>query len=334
MPPRSHAHPLRRLALVACAAAIAILNPASARNPGDTPDAPIHAVCTVAMVADIVQAVGGERVRADALIGAGVDPHLYKATRDDIAKLLGADIAFYNGLTLEGKMTDALVKVARSGKPVYAVAESIPESYLLEPEALQGHFDPHVWMDPVGWIHATDAVESALVERYPAFKAEFERRAETYRETLRRLDAYAEKALASIPSDRRVLVTSHDAFNYFGRRYGVEVLGIQGISTVAEAGLADIERIVAELVRRKVPAVFPETTVSDKNISALIEGAKGKGHAVVIGGRLFSDAMGAAGTYEGTYVGMIDHNVTTIVRALGGEAPAGGMQGRLAHGPN
>lgn len=291
--------------------------------------APLHAVCTTAMVADVVRAVGGERVRVTTLIGSGVDPHLYKATRADAATLLRAEIVFYNGLLLEGKMTDALVKAARSGRPVYALTEEVSEDSLLEPPAMEGHYDPHLWMDPLAWSETTDVVAAALTALLPDHEGEFAQRAEAYRAELQGLHEYASSAIATIPQDRRVLVTAHDAFNYFARRYAIRVEGIQGISTESEAGLAEIEALVSLLVSQRIPAVFTETTVSDRGVRALIEGARAQGHNVSIGGSLFSDAMGAPGTYEGTYVGMIDHNVTTIVRALGGDAPARGMQGKL-----
>jgi manganese/zinc/iron transport system substrate-binding protein len=287
-------------------------------------------VATTAMIGDVVAHVAGDRAEVNTLMGPGVDPHLYRPTRDDIRSLLAADAVFYNGLNLEGKMGDTFVQVARSGRPVFAVTERIDESYLLSPEDFQGHFDPHVWMDPVSWIKAAHVVISAVSEFDSAHAADHQARGEAYVAELRRLDDFARRWIATIPPDRRVLVTAHDAFNYFGRAYGLEVRGIQGISTDSEAGLREIESLVELLVTRRVRAVFTETSVSDKNVLALVEGAARRGHDVAVGGQLFSDAMGAPGTYEGTYIGMIDHNVTTIVRALGGEAPARGINGRLA----
>ncbi|MFG0283165.1 MAG: metal ABC transporter solute-binding protein, Zn/Mn family [Phycisphaerales bacterium JB039] len=289
---------------------------------------PVNAVCTTGMVADVVRNVGGDRVAVTTMLGSGVDPHLYKPTRTDMLTLMGADVVFYSGLLLEGKMTDALIRVARS-RPVVAVTEAIDEDQLLSPESLQGHHDPHVWMDPGRWAHTVDVVAAELSKLDPDGATGFRERAETYKQELARLHEYARGALASVPEDRRVLVTAHDAFNYLGARYSYEVVGIQGISTESEAGVAHIENLVTLLVERKIPAVFIETTVADRNIRALIAGAAAKGHEVTIGGELFSDAMGPQGTYTGTYIGMIDHNVTTIARALGGDAPAGGMQGKL-----
>jgi manganese/zinc/iron transport system substrate-binding protein len=239
-----------------------------------------------------------------------------------------ADVVFYNGLMLEGKMADVFVRVARSGKRVYAVTDKLQdEGYIMTDEA--DHYDPHVWMDVQGWIKAVRAVADALSEYDAPGKESYGANAERYIAELEAIDAYAKKSIASIPVSQRVLITAHDAFSYFGRAYDVEVRGIQGISTESEAGLRDLNDLVNDLVARKIGAVFVETSVADKYVNALIEGAEAQGHTVTIGGRLFSDAMGAPGSYEGTYIGMIDHNVTTITRALGGNAPEGGMQGRL-----
>jgi manganese/zinc/iron transport system substrate-binding protein len=232
---------------------------------------------------------------------------------------------------LEGKMGDVLVRVARKGKPVYAVTEEIFDQgdYVMTDEA--EHYDPHVWMDVQGWMRAVAVVTAALSEFDPGGAPFYKANAAAYTAELKRLDDYARRVTGSIPADQRVLVTAHDAFNYLGRAYGIDVRGIQGLSTESEAGVQDIENLISFLVERKIPAVFVETSVADKNVRALVEGARARGHMVAIGGVLFSDAMGLAGTYEGTYIGMIDHNVTTIAIALGGKAPAGGMNGRLSH---
>ena len=289
---------------------------------------PLKVVTTIAMIGDVVREVGGERVSVHSIMGEGVDPHLYKATRSDMAKMLKADIIFYNGLMLEGKMGDALIRVA-GRKPVFAVTELIDEEELLTPDMFKGHYDPHVWMDPVRWAMTINVIRDGLSELDQDGAELFAANAEIYHGKLQALHEYAASVLATIPENQRVLVTAHDAFNYLSDRHGLEVMGIQGISTESEAGIADIEQIVNVLVERKLPAVFIETTVSDRNIKALIAGARASGHKVVIGGALFSDAMGVAGTYRGTYIGMIDHNVTTIVRALGGTVPTGGSQGKL-----
>lgn len=286
-------------------------------------------VCTTGMVADIVREVGGERVTVECLMGQGVDPHLYKPTRDDAQKLMKADVIFYSGLMLEGRMADVFAKVARGGKPVYAVTEGLEEENLLEPEGFEGHWDPHVWMDVRAWMKAVDVVAEALAEQDAEGAEKYRENARRYRAELKSLDEYVRGVIASIPESQRVLVTAHDAFHYFSRAYGIEVRGVQGISTDSEAGVRDINALVDFLVDRKVGAIFVESSVSDKNMKALIEGARSRGHEVAIGGELFSDAMGAPGTYEGTYIGMIDHNATRIARALGGEAPEKGMKGKL-----
>jgi manganese/zinc/iron transport system substrate-binding protein len=281
------------------------------------------------MVTDIVKQVAGDKATVGGIIGEGVDPHLYRPTAGAVKALQSADVVFYSGLMLEGKMGDMLVKLARN-QPVFAVTELLDEQYLLEPPGMQGHYDPHVWMDVQAWMKAVEAVARSLGEYDPASASYYQANAQAYVEQLKALDVYARASVGSIPKPRRVMITAHDAFNYFGRAYDIEVLGIQGISTESEAGLDDINRLVDLIVERDVRAVFVESSVSDKNVRALVEGARARGKGVTVGGKLFSDAMGAPGTYEGTYIGMIDHNVTTIARALGGQAPAGGMQGRLS----
>ncbi len=288
----------------------------------------IEAVATVGMVADIVRQIGGERVRVSQICGSGVDPHLYKPTRDDVKTIMSADVVFYSGLMLEGKMTDTLVKVARS-KPVIAVTEAIPETSLLEPDDFAGHYDPHVWMDVSAWSECAGVVADSLSEFDPTHASEYAARSAAYRRQLAALHEYGRNAIGTIPTGSRVLITSHDAFNYFGRAYGLEVLGVQGLSTESEAGLQHINELVDLLVDRNVAAVFVESSVPRRNIDALVEGARSRGHDVKVGGELYSDAMGSNGTYEGTYIGMLDHNITLVARMLGGEAPAKGFQGKL-----
>lgn len=293
-------------------------------------EVPFEVTATVAMIADIVREVAGDRANVSGMIGSGVDPHLYKPTAPDIKSLQQADVIFYNGLNLEGKMGDVLVRMARSGKSVYAVTEEILDqgSYVITDE--EDHYDPHVWMDVQGWIKAVDVVSEGLAAYDPEGTDSYIKNATAYKQELVKLDAYAKKVISSIPEEKRVLVTAHDAFGYMARAYGLEVKGIQGISTESEAGVKDIEDLVSFLADKKIPAIFIESSVSDKNIRALAEGAEAKGHQVGIGGELFSDAMGPSGTYEGTYLGMIDHNATTIARALGGTAPEKGLKGKLS----
>ena len=279
-------------------------------------------VCTVGMITDVVRNIAGAQAEVTGIIGEGVDPHLYSPTRGDVVTLQGADVIFYNGLLLEGKMTDVLVRMATSGRPVHAVTEMIFQDadYLLEQEDGSSHSDPHVWMDVAAWRTGVEVIAGALAAYDPAHAADYRARADAYSARLAALHQYALTAMATIPPDQRVLVTAHDAFRYMGRAYGLEVRGIQGVSTESEAGLRDVETLIRFIVDRNIPAIFVETSVAYKNVRALIEGARARGHDLRIGGELFSDAMGQPGTYQGTYIGMIDHNVTTIVNALGGQA--------------
>lgn len=307
---------------------------AGCSGPGGTPSnepstgGRLRVVATVGMVADLVRNVAGEHADVVQLLGAGVDPHLYKATRDDVSTIMNGDIVFYSGLMLEGKMADTLLKIGRN-KPVYAVTEEIDPQYLLEPSDFAGHYDPHVWMDVRAWSQCVDVVLQALQKADPKHAQAYKENAAAYRETLEKLHQYGRDVIASVPEKSRVLITSHDAFNYFGRAYGLQVQGVQGISTESEAGLQRINQLIDLIVEKKVKAVFVESSVPRKNIGALIDGAKARGHELVIGGELFSDAMGEEGTYEGTYIGMLDHNFTTVSRALGGKAPEKGMQDKL-----
>ena len=286
---------------------------------------PLTIVATTGMVADITRQVAGDHATVTSLMGEGIDPHLYKPTAADAKAIVSADMVFYSGLMLEGRMTDTFFKAARLGKVVFPVTELIEETFLLEPPEFEGHWDPHVWMDVSAWSQAVQAVATALCQEDPANCEDYKRNATAYRAKLDALHEYAIRSIASIPADKRVLITAHDAFNYFGRAYGINVVGIQGLSTESEAGIEDINRLVNMLVDNEISAVFVESSVSDRNVNALIEGAKAKDHEVHIGGRLFSDAMGQPGTYTGTYIGMLDHNITTMTRALGGDAAQGGF---------
>ncbi len=330
-------HRQRNMLHVSLVALIAVAGLLAGCEKGDQPnqsDKPIDnkdgtsrytIVCTVGMVADLAREIAGDRATVESIIGASVDPHLYQASRGDIVKLNEADVVFYNGLLLEGKMEDILEKCGG-----VAVAAKIDEAKLIAPPDTPGHFDPHVWMDVPLWQEAAREIAAHLSKYDAAHADEYSANLETLIPKLDRLHAYAQKCIATIPKDSRVLVTAHDAFEYFGRAYDIEVRGIQGISTESEAGVRDINALVDLLVKRKIRAVFVESSVSEKNVRALVEGAAARQHELSIGGTLFSDAMGAPGTYEGTYTGMIDHNVTTITRALGGDAPAGGMDGKLS----
>lgn len=290
---------------------------------------PIKAIATIGMVADLVRHVGGDHVEVTQMLGPGIDPHLYKPTTDDVKAIVGSNIVFYSGLMLEGKMADTFVKVART-RPVIPVTEGLPEETLMMPDEFEGHVDPHVWNDVSAWSQCVTVICDALKEYDPDHAADYEAGAEAYKKELAALHEYGVQALAKVPDGSRMLITSHDAFNYFGRAYKLDVEGVQGLSTESEAGLQRINELVDMLVQRKVKAVFVESSVPRKNIEALVEGAKAHGHDVVIGGELFSDAMGEADSYEGTYVGMLDHNITLVARALGGEAPEKGLNGKLS----
>lgn len=275
-------------------------------------------VCTTGMVADVVRNIVGEHATVRTLIPTGVDPHLYQPTREDVLALSDAQLIFYNGLHLEGKMIPTLDAMAGADKVVVPLAErAVASAEYIEDNH---ETDPHLWMDVALWNQVAVTIAQTLSDYDPLHAVEFQANLASYASKLQGLDDYAKSAFASIPVDKRVLVTAHDAFNYMGRAYNIQVKGIQGLSTESEAGLKDLEDLVSFIVERTLPAVFVESSVADKNVRALVEGAQARGHQVVIGGTLFSDAMGPEGSYEGTYLGMIDHNVSTITRALGGVA--------------
>ncbi|ASA95827.1 MULTISPECIES: metal ABC transporter solute-binding protein, Zn/Mn family [Anoxybacillus] len=275
----------------------------------------IYVVATTGQIADLVEHVGGEYVHVEALMGPGVDPHLYKATQGDIQKLSQADIIFYNGLHLEGKLGEIFTKMSKT-KKVVAVSETIPKEKLIE---IDGVYDPHIWFDLDLWRYATQKVRDELSAVDPKHKQIYQKRAEAYESQLMQLKEEAKKEMNAIPKKQRVLITAHDAFHYFGRAYDIEVVGLQGLSTDAEYGLKDIQELVDMIVDRNIQAVFVESSVSKKAIEAVVEGAKQRGHHVSIGGELFSDALGKKGTEEGTFIGMYRYNVKTIAQALKGE---------------
>jgi manganese/zinc/iron transport system substrate-binding protein len=276
----------------------------------------IKVTTTTSMVTDLVKTVGGERVEVLGLMGAGVDPHLYKASASDITKLQRAEVIFYNGLLLEGKLQDVFAKMARTKKHVYAVTETIDEKTLLEPESFGGHYDPHVWFDVTLWSQCVESVVKGLGEFDPKSKAYFEKRGKETQAAMSALHQWALNRAAELPKEKRILITSHDAFNYFGRAYGFKVVGLQGISTVEEASLASMTKLVDFVKQQKVKALFVESSVSPVAIKRISDDA-----GVKVGGELFSDAMGTPGQIEkgydlGTYEGMIKHNLNTIVEAL------------------
>lgn len=275
----------------------------------------VVAVATTGMIADAVRAVGGELVEVHGLMGPGVDPHLYKASQGDVRRMAAADVIFYNGLMLEGRLSDLLARMARQ-KPTVAVSEYVPQERLIEAAQFEGHYDPHIWFDLSLWKLAVERIRDGLIEVDPVNQQAYQQNAAAYMQELDRLDGYIRERLAEIPPAQRVLVTAHDAFGYFGLAYGIEVVGLQGISTDSEVGLRDIQNLVAFLVERGIKAVFVESSVPRRSLEAVVQGAAGRGHQVVIGGELYSDALGEPGTPAGSFVGMIRHNVDTIVAAL------------------
>lgn len=282
---------------------------------GDLSARKIRAVATTGMIHDLVRRVGGERLDLHGLMGPGVDPHLYKASEGDVALMARADIIFYNGLHLEAKMAEVFEKMRGNVRTV-AVSRDIDPARLLRPAGFQGAFDPHIWFDVSLWMQALKTVEEALTELDPVHGELYRQNAAEYARELEELEAYVRREASRVPPERRVLVTAHDAFNYFGRAYGFEVRGLQGISTAAEAGTADIQELARFIVERRIPAIFLETSVSSRSIEALQAAVRARGFEVRIGGELFSDALGSPGTPQGEYTGMVRHNIDTIVGAL------------------
>lgn len=276
---------------------------------------PIRIVATTGMIADAARNIGGDRVSVQGLMGPGVDPHLYKATKGDVDLLDQADIIFYNGLFLEAKMTEIFERMAtqRTTVPIGAAVDS---SKLRYPARFEGHPDPHIWFDLTLWRQAVVRLAEVLESKDSANAAYYRANAAAYLDSIDVLDSWVRQQIATIPENQRVMITAHDAFEYFGRAYGLEVRGLQGISTVTEAGLQDVTSMVDFLVARKIKAVFVESSVPRRTIEAVVDGCQAKGHEIRIGGELYSDAMGQAGTPEGTYFGMVRHNVNTITGAL------------------
>ncbi len=275
----------------------------------------IRVVATIGMITDIVEQVGGGRISVKGLMGPGVDPHLYKASEGDVTRMAGADVIFYGGLHLEGKMTEVFERM-RGKILTVAVTDGIDRGLLLRPPEFQGAYDPHVWFDVTLWMKAVERVAETLVQIDPESGETYRKNANAYLGKLSELHEYVRKEAGRLSPSRRVIITAHDAFNYFGRAYGFEVRGVQGISTVSEAGTADIQALADLIVEKRVPAVFVETSVPPRTMEALKEAVRARGFSVEIGGNLYSDAMGNPGTPEGTYIGMVRHNVDTIVSAL------------------
>ncbi|MFS0821738.1 zinc ABC transporter substrate-binding protein [Bacillus sp. 1P02SD] len=279
------------------------------------PDEPIQIVTTIAQIGEPMEVIGGDRVKVESLMGPGVDPHLYKATQGDIEKMENAEIIFYSGLNLEGNMGDIFAKLKET-KNTFALGESVDESRILMGD--EGEIDPHVWFDIDIWKDALENATEELKTYSPDDADYFEQNKQEYFKKIEELKADATEKLSGIPKEQRVLVTAHDAFGYFGRMFDIEVIGLQGLSTEDEVGLSDIQSTVDLLIEKQVPAVFVESSINQNSIKAVIEGAGKQGLKVSLGGELYSDAMGQAGTEDGTYIGMYKHNVKTIYEGLTG----------------
>ena len=282
-----------------------------------TDEETINIVATTGMIADMVSVVGGDKVKVRGLMGPGVDPHLYKASAGDVALLSKAALIFYNGLHLEGKMSEIFQQMTKRGIKTVAITDGIDRKYLMAPPEFKGNYDPHVWFDVGMWSDTVGTVKESLIEFDPGNSDYYNDNAEAYLKELGELDKFVQQRADSLPEDKRVLITAHDAFNYFGRGYGFEVKGLQGISTESEAGTADVQALAAIIVERQIPAIFVESSVPPRYIEAVQAAVKSKGFDVRVGGELFSDAMGNPGTPEGNYIGMVRHNVNTVVNALG-----------------
>lgn len=294
--------------------------PAARARDADLSGRPINIVTTTGMVADLARAVGGERVQVRSLMGPGVDPHLYKASEGDVTRMYDADLILYSGLHLEGKMAEVLEQMNKLGITSVAVTDNIDRAALLAPPEFAGNYDPHLWFDVPLWMEALAQVRDTLIALDPGSAALYQANAERYLAELAELHAYVQDRAAEVPPEQRVLITAHDAFNYFGRAYGFEVRGLQGISTATEAGTADVQDLATFIVERRIPALFVETSVSPRTIEAVQAAVRARGFDVAVGGLLYSDAMGTPGTPEGTYPGMVKHNIDTIVDGLLGRA--------------
>lgn len=284
---------------------------------GHLPDRPIRVVTTTGIVGDLVRNIGGERVSVISLMGPGIDPHLYKASAGDVIRLQEADIIFYNGLHLEAAMGAVLERMQGRVRTV-AVTAGIPRELLLPSDAYENLYDPHIWFDVTLWKQAAEQVYDALRDFDSSGASVYRANADAYLHQLDALHTYVLEQSATIPAEQRVLITAHDAFRYFGRAYGFEVRGLQGISTATEAGAADVQALAELIAARRIPAIFVETSVPQRTVEAVQAAVQERGFAVTIGGELFSDALGAPETPEGTYIGMVRHNIDTMVRALRG----------------
>lgn len=281
-----------------------------------TENSKFQIVTTTSMITDLAQNIGGEKVEIQGLMGAGVDPHLYKASEGDVSKLSGADMILYGGLHLEGKLVEVFEKMQKQNINTIAVSDALDKNTLIGSTHFASNYDPHIWFDVQNWIKITQFVADKLSEAQPENKTYFQNNAKAYLIKLQALDAEIRAEIETLPVDKRRLVTAHDAFSYFGRAYQFDVVGLQGLSTATEAGVQDVQKSAAYIIDHKVKAVFIESSVPKRTVEALQAAVNSKNHNVVIGGTLYSDALGNPGTPEGTYIGMFKYNVKTIVTAL------------------
>jgi len=276
----------------------------------------LNIVTTTTMITDMITAIGGDKVEVKGLMGSGVDPHLYKASEGDVSKLSQADVIFYNGLHLEGKLEDIFEKMKHSNKETVALSNTLSKDKLITSENFASNYDPHIWFQIDYWIACTQYAVKELSRIDAENKAIYEANATEYISGLLALKQENLKLVESLPEEKRVLITAHDAFNYFGKAYNFQVVGLQGLSTATEAGVQDVQNLANFIIEKNVKAIFIESSVPKRTIKALQASVKAKGHQVEIGGELFSDALGSKGTPEGTYIGMYKHNISTIINAL------------------
>ena len=276
----------------------------------------LKVVATTTMIKDLVHHLGGDQIEVQGLMGAGVDPHLYKASEGDVSKLLEADIIFYNGLHLEGKLVDVFEKMESQNIRTIAVGESLEKSELIGSDYFASNYDPHIWFSVENWKTITLFVTSKLIEADAKNEAFYKSNSNKYISELNQLQEELLKKIETLPAKKRILVTAHDAFSYFGKAYGFQVVGLQGLSTATEAGVQDVQKLANFIIENEVKAIFVESSVPKRTIEALQAAVTSKGHDVNVGGTLFSDALGNPGTPEGEYTGMFKYNVNTIVNAL------------------
>lgn len=274
----------------------------------------LNVVTTTTMISDLVKNIGGDYINIEGLMGSGVDPHLYKASEGDVAKLVNADVIFYNGLHLEGKLVEVFEKM--KNKTPIALGEELDKNTLIGSDYFASNYDPHVWFDIEYFKQFAKKVSQVLSEKDPKNSAFYISNEASYIERLEALESKLKRMIDTLPKDKRILVTAHDAFNYFGKAYDFEVVGLQGLSTATEAGVQDVQNLSAFIIEKKIKAIFVESSVPKRTIEALQAAVESKGHEVTIGGTLYSDALGDSGTLEGTYTGMFEYNVKTIINAL------------------